>query len=277
MDFRFKRSWGPTPKYDLVQNYKRPNNTFYIIGGPCSVESPEQIHLIADFVASCGATHLRGGLFRAGTYPPKKFGWVDQDLLVEHHFAAKANGLQNIVEILDYTDESLDFVLPFADCVQIGARQMQNYTLLKKLGQLRKTVFLKRNPGATLDEFLGAAEYLLQAGRCEPVLIERGGATNLNHVRWDLSISMIPAVKALTDLPIIVDASHGTGRRDLVEPMTLAGVAAGANGFLIETHPLPNESLSDKEQAVTLEKFDTIVMKASFIREQLFNWDSVNL
>lgn len=143
---------------------------------------------------------------------------------------------------------------------------MQNYSLIRKLAKLGKPIFLKRSPGATIDEWLGAAEHILTEGNGRPILIERGSATNANHVRWDLSISMIPAVKALTQIPIVVDAAHGTGRRDLVEPMTLAGVAAGADGCLVEVHPTPEKSLSDADQAITPDAFDSLMTKVKKIR-----------
>jgi len=138
---------------------------------------------------------------------------------------------------------------------------MQNYMLLRWLATQKRPVFIKRNMGSNIDEFLGAAEWVLSQNMCDPVLIERGSLTFHNHVRWDLSISMIPAVQTITKIPIIVDASHGTGRDDLVEPMTLAGIAAGANGFLIETHIHPEKSMSDAEQAVSLGQFKRINLK----------------
>lgn len=267
MDFAKKRVWGPTPNYPLVESYVPPHGNFTVIAGPCSVEDPKQIVDLARIVRNAGATHLRGGVFRAGTYPGKNFGWVDRELIQAFHLAANANGLQNIIEILDYSEESLEFILPYADCVQVGTRQMQNYTLLRKLGACGKPVLLKRNVGATIDEWLGAAEYVLKSGCKELYLIERGSSTNATHVRWDLSISMIPAVQALSAIPIICDASHGTGRSDLVVPMALAGVAAGANGILVEVHQDPKNSLSDADQAIPPEAFRYLMTKALVIRE----------
>lgn len=249
-EFAMRRQWGPTPKYERVLNYQRPNQDFIVIAGPCSVESEEQIHDIAKRVAACGATHLRGGVFRAGTYPGANFGLVDQSLIRAYRDAARESGLKNIIEVLDYTEHRLDKVFDYASCFQIGARQMQNYTLLREVGSLGKPVFLKRNPGATIDEWLGAAEHVLAAGCKDLTLIERGGVTSSGHVRWDLSISMIPAIAEISRIPVVVDGSHGTGRRDLVERMTLAGVAAGAAGLLAEVHTNPTESLSDADQAI---------------------------
>lgn len=269
--FAKRRTWGPKTNYPLVEAYMPPRHQkFIVIAGPCSVESPEQIKYLASVVAALGATHLRGGVFRAGTYPGKSFGYVDEKLIKAFSTAAAENGLKSIIEVLDYSPDPLAMVAEYADCFQIGCRSMQNYTLLRKVGAYGRQTFLKRHPGATLDEWLGAAEHLLTASSfVEPVLIERGSSTQANHVRWDLSISIIPAAQAITDVPIIVDASHGTGRRDLVEPMTLAGVAAGANGILIETHQEPEKSLSDADQAIGLDVFMSLLDRVKRMRECL--------
>jgi len=268
-EFAMKRNWGPSPKYHRVLNYKHPHDNFTFIAGPCSVESAEQINTIAKHVATNGATHLRGGVFRAGTFPNENFGLVNIDLIKAYHSTAQEWGLKNIIEVLDYAGERLDLIIPYADCVQVGCRQMQNYTLLKIVGSLGKPVFLKRHPGSTLDEWLGAAEYILSSGCKELYLIERGSVSHVSHVRWDLSISMIPAVQAITNIPILVDASHGTGRRDLVPPMTLAGIAAGANGCLIETHPYPKDSLSDADQSLGFSEFKILNEKIKQLRKVL--------
>jgi 3-deoxy-7-phosphoheptulonate synthase len=254
MSFMFKRTWGPDPKYPLVLTHQQEEK-FYLLAGPCSVESKEQINAIAEHVAKTGATHLRGGIFRAGTYPGKNFGYIQHDLVEAYYCAAKQNGLVNVVEVLDMSPDAINRIDPYADCFQVGCRQMQNYNLLRFVGSSGKPVFLKRHPGSTMDEFLGAAEHVLTAGCKELILIERGSSTHLNHVRWDLSISIIPTIKGITKLPVIVDGSHGTGRRDLVAPMTLAGIAAGADGCLIETHMNPDLSISDADQAISLEDF----------------------
>ena len=265
-EFAFKRVWGPAPRYQRVIDYKPKNNDFVMIAGPCSVESPEQILAMAEFVAKHGATHLRGGVFRAGTYPGQNFGYVDELLIAHYWGAAKRFGLKNIIEVLDYTEHKMDLVSKYADCFQVGCRQMQNYTLLRTLGLYKKPVFLKRSVGSTIDEWLGAAEHLL-AGGCEEIfLIERGGSSHHTHVRWDLSLSIIPAIKAITDVPVICDPSHGTGRRDLVKPMALAGVAAGAAGLLVEVHENPEKSLSDPEQALDTETFKVLMKQVNQIR-----------
>jgi len=266
--FAMKRNWGPTPKFERVEKFENLNNDFTFIAGPCSVESEEQINIIAEFVKMNGATHLRGGVFRAGTYPnDNTFGWVPEGLIRAYHLAAKNNGLKNIIEVLDYRD--INLLSKYASCFQVGCRQMQNYTLLKEVGRSGKPIFLKRNPGSTLDEWLGAAEYLIQAGCQELYLIERGSVSHVNHVRWDLSLSIIPAAKAITKIPIVVDASHGTGRRDLVLPMTLAGVSAGANGMLVECHPEPRKSLSDADQAIGFSDLIVLVEKVNKLRSVL--------
>lgn len=270
-EFAMRRNYGPTPNFPLVVNYKRKDPAFISIGGPCSVESADQIKHIAEFVAKNGATHLRGGVFRAGTYPGKNFGYVEEKLIKAYSDAAKANGLKNIIEVLDYSDRALTMVNEYCDCVQVGARSQQNYTLLRKLAGLHKPVFLKRNPGSTLDEWLGSAEHILTAqaetgGTSEVVLIERGSSSYLTHVRWDLSISIIPAIKEITEMPVIVDASHGTGRSDLVFPMTLAGVAAGAAGCLVEVHPDPKKSLSDSDQAIGFHEYEFLMKKVNAIK-----------
>jgi 3-deoxy-7-phosphoheptulonate synthase len=277
-EFAARRTWGPTPKYERVKAYEPPklseseqngsDREFFIISGPCSVETPEQIFEIAKIVACNGATYLRGGVYRAGTYPGANFGLVNTTLLSAYQAAAHSYGIENIIEVLDIRlIETLD---KYADCFQVGCRQMQNYSLLRELAQSKKKVFLKRSPGATLDEFLGSAEHLL-TGNCEPILIERGSSTHANHVRWDLSISMIPAIQQITKMPIICDASHGTGRRDLVTPMALAGVAAGADGLLIEVHTTPEKSLSDADQAITPSEFKSLMTKVNTIKELQLN------
>ena len=247
--------FGPVPKYPLVNNYKRPNYDFITIVGPCSYESREQIAVIARELSMHAVTHFRCGVFRAGTYPPENIGMIPESEIEYIHQLAGSVGAKTLFEILDYRDEALRVYTKYADCWQIGARQMQNYTLLNIAGSSGKTVFLKRHPGSTLNEWLGAAEYLLRAGCPELYLIERGSVSHVDHVRWELSISTIAAIKQMCDIPVIVDASHGTGRRDLVEPMTLAGIAAGADGFLCEVHPNPDESVSDSQQAYQLESY----------------------
>ena len=223
------------------------------------------MELVAKEIGRVGATFARGGVFRAGTYPREDFG-LKRSLMELWAKTARKHGLKTILEVLDV--RQVWDMEPYADAFQVGARHMQDYALLKELASSQRVVTLKRNMGATLDEFLGAAEYLAR-GKCQPVLIERGGSTNLNHVRWDLSISLIAAVKQITEIPILVDASHGTGRRDLVEPMTLAGIAAGADGFLVEVHPDPEKSLSDADQALPLRRYEYLLEEVRAVREAI--------
>ncbi len=277
MNFAEQRIWGPKPRYPMVLNYEPDKKEFMVIAGPCSVESSEQIHKIAKFVKMGGATHLRGGLFRAGTYPSQNFGLISDDFIWAYDDAAHDNELKAVIEVLSYDEEDFSRVNKFADVIQVGARSMQNYQLLRKVGLEAgsRQVFIKRHPGCTLDEWLGAAEHVLQGAkgstsRPQICLIERGSVSHVNHVRWDLSVSMIPAVHALNPhLPVIIDASHGTGRRDLVGPMTLAGVAAGADGVLLEVHEEPDKSLSDPEQAITPERFFKLTKQIWAVRRAL--------
>ena len=262
-----KRVWGPVPNYPAVLGDKPPyhSNALIKVVGPCSVETEPCLRSIAVEAKRIGATYLRGGVFRAGTYPPVKDFGLQKDKLRLLTSMAKEQGLLSLTEVLDV--RQLDMI--DTDALQVGARHMQDYTLLKELSHSSKVIFLKRGMGSTLDEFLGAAEYLLSEGKESIVLIERGSSTYHTHVRWELSMSIIAAVKIMTWLPIIVDASHGTGRRDLVERLTLAGIAAGADGYLVETHPCPMQSTSDADQALPLEELEKLDKKATAIKEAL--------
>lgn len=264
LDFNSKRIWGPTPKYPSVLDFKKHSFKLpIIVAGPCSIENDFQMKVIARELAKNGVKWMRGGVYRAGTYGANAEGFKF-DLLKRWKRIADRNGLKIAVEVVDLS--VLGALNIYADAFQVGARQMQNYGLLRALARIGKPVFLKRNMGATLDEFLGAAEYIVSKGTpC--VLVERGSATHMNHVRWDLSVSIIPAIKRMTKIPVIIDASHGTGRRDLVEPMTLAGMAAGADGFMVEVHPQPYFSISDADQALSLDCLKKLIEKTKCIRK----------
>lgn len=262
-EFSKKRSFGPTPSYPMVESYKRPNNDFVVIAGPCSMESKNQLTEITKTVKNY-STHLRSGVFKAGTYKGGKFGWIEKSMIKDFHDIANLNGLKNIIEILDYRD--IGWISEFADCFQVGARQTQNYTLLNEVGKSNKPVFLKRNMGMTIDEWLGAANYVLDAGCKELYLIERGSSTYHSDVRWTPTIHLIPSVKSICDIPIIWDASHGCGRRDLVPSICLAGVASGADGILIETHYDPKSSISDADQTISLIDFELLMSKINKVR-----------
>lgn len=262
--FTTTRTWGPEPHYDLVKS-KGPGflRKPIVIAGPCFIESETLVEQVARELCGKGVAYMRGGVYRAGTYPPKDFGFMEDRMAMWRRVADRYR-LDIVVECLDV--RLLDKIMEYADAIQIGARAMQNYALLMEARNCNKPVFLKRHHGATLDEFLGAAEYLC-GGNCYPNLIERGSVSYHNHVRWELSCSMIAALKRMTALPVLVDAAHGSGRADLVEPLTLAGMAAGADGFLVEVHPNPEQSLSDAQQAFPLEKFCGLKSKALAIRK----------
>lgn len=281
MKFTDKRGgWGPEPRIEALKAYKRPiyQREMIVIAGPCSVESGGHAARMSNWLsepvlwdnklggARKAVTFARGGLFRAGTYPRPGFG-LKRSIMKSWSRAVRQKGLQTIVEVIDM--RQIEEIEPYADAFQVGARHCQDYALLKELAKFNRTVTLKRNMGMTLFEWLGAAEYLAQ-GRCNPVLIERGSATHMEHVRWDLNLSVIPAIKRIgLDIPVIVDASHGTGRRDLVEDMTMAGIGAGADGFLIEVHDNPRFSLSDADQAVDASELRGIIYKAMRVRRAI--------
>ncbi|MDI6756432.1 MAG: 3-deoxy-7-phosphoheptulonate synthase [Endomicrobiia bacterium] len=258
--FQSKRTWGPEPKYPTVLSIPHKKKEFITIAGPCSIENDRQVESIAQVLSQTGCKYMRGGVFRAGTYPPDEFG-LDRKLMRVFFDIAKSYGLQTVMEVLDIRQT---WEMP-ADVLQVGARHMQDYTLLNELSKSNKPIILKRNMGATLDEFLGAAEYLVRNGKKDIMLCERGSATHMKHVRWDLSLSLVAAIKRMTGLPILVDASHGTGRRDIVLDMTLAGIAAGADGYIVEVHPAPQKSLSDADQALPLGIYPELHRKAEKI------------
>ncbi len=254
--FALQRQFGPKLAIPFASSLSFSQaNELVVIGGPCSVESPEQVDRIVPLVAP-HATFMRGGVFRAGTYPPKEFG-LKFDLLKYYHQKTKEAGKANIVEILDY--RQIEQIDPYAGAFQVGARAAQNYTLLTELAKQPKPVFLKRGPWQKLDEWLGSLEYFAQAGKTNVMLIERGIVGVDNHTRYSLCLSSIPAIAAICNVPVIVDASHGTGRRDIVPQMTFAGVACGAAGVLLETHYDPDASLSDSDQAIDIETFKKTV------------------
>src|SRR5437764_7500682 len=227
-----------------------------IAAGPCSVESRQQAVTIAERVARAGARFFRGGAYKPRTSPYAFQGLGEEGLKIMADIREQF-GLKIITEALDY--ESLDLVADYADVIQIGARNMQNFSLLKRAGRLRKPVLLKRGMSATLEEFLMAAEYVLSEGNYEVILCERGVRTFADHTRNTLDLSIVPAVQKLSHLPIIVDPSHGTGKRDKVLPMSRAAVATGADGLLVEVHHDPDRALSDGAQSITCDQFDELV------------------
>ena len=226
------------------------------MAGPCSVESREQVGIVARAVAAAGARVLRGGAFKPRT-SPYAFQGHGEEALRWMREAADESGLAVISEVMDL--RTIEMMMGYVDCLQVGARNMQNYDLLRELGKVRKPVLLKRGLSATIEEWLLSAEYILAGGNTQVVLCERGIRTFENATRNTLDLSAIPVVKKRSHLPIVVDPSHGTGRRDKVIPMARAAVAAGADGLLIEVHNNPDKALSDGAQSLYPEQFDKLM------------------
>jgi 3-deoxy-7-phosphoheptulonate synthase len=223
-----------------------------VIAGPCSIESREQAFAIAAQVAAAGAQFFRGGAYKPRT-SPYAFQGLGLEALRIMADVRDRFGLRIVTEAID--SPSLDLVAEWADVIQIGARNMQNFSLLKHAGKMHKPVLLKRGLSATLDEFLMAAEYVMSEGNYEVILCERGVRTFADHTRNTLDLSIVPAVQRLSHLPILVDPSHGTGKRDSVLPMARAAIAAGADGVIVEVHNQPEKALSDGPQSIYPDRF----------------------
>jgi len=233
-----------------------------VMAGPCSVESREQIDCIAQQVARAGASVIRGGAFKPRS-SPYSFQGLGSEGLQMLRAAADRNGLVVVSEVMDQTQ--IPLVAEYSDILQVGARNMQNYNLLRELGKLRKPVLLKRGISATIEELLLSAEYILAGGNYDVILCERGIRTFETYTRNTMDISAIPVVKKLSHLPMVADPSHGTGRRDKVAPMARAAVAAGADGLLIEVHPDPDHALSDGAQSLRPEQFEELMSQLRII------------
>ncbi|HEY6307651.1 MAG TPA: 3-deoxy-7-phosphoheptulonate synthase [Candidatus Angelobacter sp.] len=227
-----------------------------VVAGPCSIESREQAFTIAERVAKAGARFFRGGAYKPRTSPYAFQGMGEEGLKIMAEIRDRF-GLRIVTEAID--NESLDLVAEYADVIQIGARNMQNFSLLKKAGRMRKPVLLKRGMSATLEEFLMAAEYILSEGNYKVILCERGVRTFADHTRNTLDLSIVPAVQRLSHLPIVVDPSHGTGKRNKVLPLSRAAVAVGADGLLVEVHHDPDHALSDGMQSILPDQFDELM------------------
>jgi 3-deoxy-7-phosphoheptulonate synthase len=223
-----------------------------IVAGPCSIESRDQAFEIAEQVAAAGAQFFRGGAYKPRTSPYAFQGLGVEALRIMAEIRDRF-GLRIVTEAID--NETLELVAEWADVIQIGARNMQNFSLLKKAGKLRKPVLLKRGLSATLEEFLMSAEYIMSEGNYQVILCERGVRTFADHTRNTLDLSIVPAVQRLSHLPILVDPSHGTGRRDSVVPMARAAVATGCDGILVEVHNHPEKALSDGPQSIYPDQF----------------------
>ena len=227
-----------------------------VMAGPCSVESAEQVGAVAQSVAASGARILRGGAFKPRT-SPYSFQGYGEEALKWMRAAADASGMAVISEVMDL--RQIEMMMRYVDCLQVGARNMQNFDLLKELGRVRKPVLLKRGLSATIEEWLLSAEYVLAGGNGQVILCERGIRTFETYTRNTLDISAIPVVKKRSHLPIVVDPSHGTGRREKVIPMARAAVAAGADGLIIEVHNNPEKALSDGPQSLYPDQFDRLM------------------
>ncbi|PYQ04888.1 MAG: 3-deoxy-7-phosphoheptulonate synthase [Acidobacteria bacterium] len=227
-----------------------------VMAGPCSVETREQVGTVARAVVSAGARVLRGGAFKPRTSPYSFQGHGEEALRWMREVADEL-GLAIVSEVMDL--RTIEMMLRYVDCLQVGARNMQNFDLLKELGRVRRPVLLKRGMSATIEEWLLSAEYLLAGGNQQVILCERGIRTFENATRNTLDISAIPVVKKRSHLPILVDPSHGTGRRDKVIPMARAAIAAGADGLLIEVHDNPEKALSDGAQSLYPHQFETLM------------------
>jgi 3-deoxy-7-phosphoheptulonate synthase len=236
--------------------------TLAVMAGPCSVESKEQILEVAYAVKAAGARFLRGGAFKPRTSPYEFQGLAEEGLKLLA-LAREQTGLKVVTEVMDA--ETLPMVADYADVLQIGARNMQNFSLMKQLGQVRRPILLKRGPSATIREWLMAAEYVVAGGNYEVALCERGIRTFETMTRNTLDLNAVPVLKALTHLPVIVDPSHGIGLRAHVAAMARAGVAAGADGIIVEVHPCPEKALSDGQQSLLPAEFEDLMRQVRVI------------
>jgi 3-deoxy-7-phosphoheptulonate synthase len=252
----------PTPRGDVFVGGKH----IALVAGPCAVESEEQCMAIAERVAKTGCRLFRGGAYKPRTSPYSFQGLGEEGLKILAKVREK-HGFGIITEAID--NETLDLVEDYADVIQIGARNMQNYSLLKRAGRSKKPVLLKRGMSATLDEFLMAAEYLLSEGNYNVMLCERGVRTFSDFSRNTLDLAVVPAVKKRSHLPILVDPSHGTGKRHKVLPLSRAAVAVGADGLLVEVHHEPDKALSDGMQSILPEEFAILTDEVRQIAEVL--------
>ena len=237
-----------------------------IIAGPCAIESFDQVFSVAEAVAESGAKFFRGGAFKPRTSPYAFQGKGEEGLQILAQVRDQF-GLNIVTEAMD--EHGVDLVEKYGDCIQIGARNMQNFSLLKYVGKTRKPVLLKRGLSATLDELLLAAEYIMAEGNYDVILCERGIRTFGTHARNTLDLSIVPAIHNVSHLPVIIDPSHGTGRNYMVKPMARAGVAVGADGLIIEVHSNPDQALCDGAQALTPKQYLELFHEVQAIHEAL--------
>ena len=256
------REFHPEPSVVSVGPARVGPDTLTVIAGPCAVESEEQILTVAEAVKEAGATMLRGGAFKPRTSPYSFQGLAEEGLKLLA-LARERTGLPVVTEVMNPQD--VELVASYADVLQIGARNMQNFPLLREVGRTNKPVLLKRGLAATIEEWLMAAEYIMSAGNHNVILCERGIRTFETATRNTLDLNAVPVVKHLSHLPIIVDPSHGTGKWPYVIPMARAAVAAGADGLIVEVHPRPEEAVSDGQQSLKPEKFRELMQEVSAI------------
>ncbi|MBU4194050.1 MAG: 3-deoxy-7-phosphoheptulonate synthase [Actinobacteria bacterium] len=252
------REAHPDPTVIDVGGVKIGGVDVAVIAGPCAVESEEQLMEIAPSVKKSGARVLRGGAYKPRT-SPYSFQGLGEEALKLLARARDETGLPVITEVTD--PRNVELVSTYADILQVGARNMQNFVLLTEVGKSGHPVMLKRGPSATVKDLLLAAEYMIIEGNSDVILCERGITTFETNTRNTLDLSAVPVIKQLSHLPVVVDPSHSTGRSFLVEPMSLAAVAAGADGIMVEVHPDPDSALCDGPQALTLQQFDSMMVK----------------
>jgi 3-deoxy-7-phosphoheptulonate synthase len=256
------RSFRPQGTVVRVGEVEIGDGQVIVMAGPCSVESREQIERSADVVADAGAKVIRGGAFKPRSSPYSFQGLGEEGLRLLRE-AADARGLLTVSEVME--SAQIPLVSQYSDILQVGARNMQNFNLLRDLGKQRKPVLLKRGIAATVEELLLSAEYIMAGGNYDVILCERGIRTFETYTRNTMDISAIPVVHKLSHLPIVADPSHGTGRRDKVAPMARAAVAAGADGLIVEVHPDPDRALSDGAQSLRPEQFDELMGQLKLI------------
>ena len=256
------RDFKPENTIISVDGVKIGGNDVVVMAGPCSVESREQIIETAKAIKKSGAKILRGGAFKPRT-SPYSFQGLGEEGLKLLKYAKEETGMPIITEVMD--TRNVPLVCKYADILQLGARNMQNYDLLKEVGRCKHPVLLKRGLSATITEWLMSAEYIMAEGNHNIILCERGIRTFETYTRNTLDLNAVPAVKELTHLPVVVDPSHGTGRYTLVSPMAKAAVAAGADGLLIEVHPNPEKSVSDADQTISTKRFEKLMGELKLI------------
>jgi 3-deoxy-7-phosphoheptulonate synthase len=256
------RSFKPGGTVVKIRGVEIGARRVVVMAGPSSVESRDQIERSAGIVAAAGSRVIRGSAFKPGS-SPYSFPGLGEEGLKMLREAADRNGLLVASEVMDQTQ--IPLVAQYADILQVGARNMQNFTLLRELGRQRAPVLLKRGISATIEELLLSAEYIMSGGNYDVILCERGIRTFETYTRNTMDISAIPVVKKLSHLPIVADPSHGTGRRDKVVPMARAAVAAGADGLLVEVHPDPDRALSDGAQSLRPEQFQEMMRQLAIV------------